>query len=108
MLSLKDGPCQGTYMCKRAPMFLRAVIDDKGKGDCLDQLEDMPAENEKVYVYMREGEAGTVHLNYGGGRGGWYALAEYKFLPKVDGEVLRDNQAWQTWATRAAEEELKE
>lgn len=108
MLSLKDGPCQGTYMCKRAPVFLRAVKDEKGAIDCLDQVEDTPTESEKVYVYQRISEPATVHLNFGGGKGGWYDLADYKFLPDVDGETLRKNETWQAWATRAQEEELKE
>jgi hypothetical protein len=27
MIKLKDGPCAGPYMVKRAPIFLRAVSD---------------------------------------------------------------------------------
>lgn len=89
-------------MCKRAPVFLRAVKDKSGKMDALDQVNDTPAENESVFVYEQQGEVGTVHLNYGGGRGGWYAMASYHYLPDVDGEALRDNKAWQVWATARA------
>lgn len=100
MLTLIDGPCKGTYMCKRAPVFLRAVkgLDNAGNCDCLDQLNDKPNSGEKVYVYERQGEAGTVHLYYGGNKGGWYALASYHHLADVDGEQLRDNATWQEWA----------
>lgn len=99
MLTLVDGPCKGTYMCKRAPLYLRAVKDKDGKTDALDQIEDTPRETEKVYIYQLEGQAGTVHLNFGGGKGGWYALGTYHHLPDVDGEAIRDNAAWQAWAT---------
>lgn len=98
MLTLVDGPCKGTYMCKRAPVYLRAVKKNDGKLDVLDQVNDRPADDEEVYVYEIVGEAGTVHLNFGGGRGGWYAFASYHYLPDVTGELMRDNAAWQDWA----------
>ncbi len=31
MIHLLDGPAKGTYMLKRAPLFLRAVVDKDGK-----------------------------------------------------------------------------
>lgn len=99
-LSLLDGPCEGTYLCKRAPLFLRAIVDEKGEKDCLDLVDDTPAESEKVYVYKREGAASVVHLYFGGNKGGWYALGQYRFMPDVDGEALRDNEAWQKWAKK--------
>lgn len=100
MLQLIDGPCKGSYMCKRAPVFLRAVKgkDNAGNTDVLDQVDDKPSDAEKVYVYELQGEASIVHLNFGGGRGGFYAMASYHYLPDVDGERLRDNAAWQEWA----------
>jgi hypothetical protein len=108
MLQLLDGPCQGTYLVLRAPAYLRAVLDDKGKKDVLDLVEDTPGESEKVHVYKREGGSATAHLNFGGGRGGWYAMAVYHYMPSVDGEKLRDNAKWQAWAlaeAKAAEAE---
>ncbi len=44
MLTLVDGPCKGTYLVKRAPIYLRAVkdIEDGIKMDVLDQIEDRP------------------------------------------------------------------
>ena len=104
MLTLVDGPCQGTYMCKRAPLLLRAVKgkDNAGNTDVLDLVDDTPTTGESVYIYKLEGEAGTVHLNFGGGKGGWYAFASYRYLPDVDGETLRDNETWQAWARAQA------
>lgn len=97
MLELVDGPCKGAYMCKRAPDYLRAVIDANGDIDCLDQIEDTPKSTESVYVYKRIGLAGTIHIHATKGSG-WYAMGTYNFLHDVDGEKLRDNQAWQIWA----------
>jgi len=102
MLNLIDGPCKGTYLAKRAPVFLRAVKgkDNAGNTDVLDQVEDTPSNAESVYVYHLQGEAGWIHLKMSPrSRSGSYALGEYKYLPDVDGEALRDNTAWQGWAT---------
>jgi hypothetical protein len=98
MLTLIDGPCKGAYLVKRSPMFLRAVQNAKGENDLLDQIEDTPAEDEKIYVYLMEGNPGTIHI-HGAKVHGWYALAQYHYLPNVDGETLRDNVTWQAWAT---------
>ncbi len=98
MIELKGGVCEGTYMVKRAPIYLRAVIDNEGKRDVLDLLEDTPKENESVHIYRLEGEAGVVHLNFGGGKGGWYALGNYHHMPNIEGEFLRSNNEWQKWA----------
>lgn len=97
-VELVDGPCKGNYLVKRAPVFLRAVHKENGENDLLDQVEDMPATDEKVYVYHMEGSPGTVHI-HGAKIHGWYALARYYYLPDVDGETLRDNATWQAWAT---------
>jgi len=101
MLQLVDGPCQGTYLVKRAPQFLRAVFGKDGKTDVLDQIEDTPEVSESVYVYEREGAHGWIHL-HGTKVHGFYAMGIYHYLPDVDGETLRDNPTWQAWATARA------
>lgn len=101
MLNLIDGPVQGVYACKRAPHFLRAVVDTNDEKDCLDQIADLPKLTERVYVYELQGEAGSVHL-HGSKISGWYALGDYKYLPGVDGEKLRDNESWQRWCSQQA------
>ena len=101
MLNLLDGPAQGNYMGKRAPLFLRAVTTDVAGAtvaDVLDQLTDTPAPTERVHVYKLEGAAGMVHLNRGGKGSGFYATGSYRHLPDVDGEALRDTAAWRQWA----------
>ena len=102
MLNLIDGPCKGTYLVKRAPVFLRAVKgkDNAGNTDVLDQVEDTPSSAESVYVYQLQGEAGWIHLlRSPRSRSGFYATGEYKYLLDVDGEALRDNSTWQEWVT---------
>ena len=102
MLNLLDGPAQGNYMVKRAPLHLRAVVTDVAGAtvaDVLDQLTDTPAPTERVHVYKLQGAAGFVHLNMGGSKkgSGLYATGVYKHLPDVDGEALRDTAAWREW-----------
>ena len=105
MLRLKDGPAEGIYTVKRAPLLLRATVDSNGKGDVLDQLEDTPAAGETVSVYRRVGEPNWVHINAKKVKG-FYAAAEYVHLPDADGEALRDNDTWRTWANANAPQYL--
>ena len=102
MIKLIDGPAEGAYAVKRAPLYLRATVDaGTGVRDVLDQLDDSPSEFEEVVVYKLEGEAGTVHLNFGGGRGGqrtgFYATGDYYHVPDVGGVDVRDREAWRRW-----------
>jgi len=103
MIRLLDGPAEGAYLVKRAPLFLRAVIDEQGEADVLDQLDDVPKPREMVYVYRLEGTAGRLHLHFGG-KGGWYAMASYRYLPDVDGEHLRGWKLWRDWCIERAGE----
>lgn len=98
MITLQGGPAQGTYMVKGAPILLRATLDANDKGDVLDQLDDIALPTERVFVYERIGKASAVHINMGRKGSGFYAVAQYKYLPDIDGEALRDNEAWRTWA----------
>ena len=106
MSMLLDGPCQGSFLVKRSPVYLRAVRNIKtGDTDLLDQLVDTPGKDEEVYVYkMEPGSNGTAHI-FARGKGGkslsgWYAMANYRYLSEVDGEKLRDNALWQAWCVR--------
>lgn len=98
MMKLVDGPAKGTYMVKRAPLYLRAVVNDKGGTDVLDQPSDSPLGNELVYVYSRIGEARNVHLSMADRRkSGFYAIAEYEWMDAVLGEELREKADWLEW-----------
>ena len=81
------------------------VVDSKGETDVLDQIEDTSNENEVVYIYKRQGSAGTAHVRGARNLSGWYAIGEYVWMPAVNGQELRDNPTWQQWATSQAEKE---
>lgn len=99
MLRLIDGPVEGTYLCQRAPLYLRGVIDLKTQEkDVLDQLDDEPESTENVFVYKRQGEAGWMHLLMSPrSKSGFYATGEYKLLDDIDGNILRETSSWRKW-----------
>lgn len=96
MIKLLDGPVAGTYMVKRAPVFLRAVVARDGKKDVLDQLDDEPSEDETIHVYELIGESGWVHINMGRKGSGFYATGDYRHVP-MDGEAVRPAIEWRAW-----------
>ena len=102
MLILNDGPAEGGYMVGRALLWLRAVVSAKGKTDVLDQLHDEPKPRETISVYRRitaPEQVGQVIARLSGRRGCVASVsAEYQRLPDVDGEAMRDTEAWRAWA----------
>ena len=107
-MTLLDGPAKGSYLVKRAPLFLRAVVNSAGKGDVLDQIDDTPAADETISVYRRVGEAGHVHLNMRDRRRtGFYALASYEWLADVDGETVRETREWHAWCSLEPKPEVR-
>lgn len=102
-----DGPAAGTdLLIRRAPTFLRVVIDPQGKVDALDQLEDEPGDDERIYVYRLEpGTRSVTFLCYRGkdrGRSGRYEIGDYRYVQGVDESVLRTREAWREWAGSAS------
>jgi hypothetical protein len=103
MVTFRDGPAKGqTLMLRRAPVLLRAVVTPAGEWNALDLLEDTPAEDEAVTVYVRATPATAVHLlvrGRGGRReGGWYQSAEYRIFEEQPAPVItRDNTMWREW-----------
>lgn len=104
MIKLDDGPCKGAYALGRAPVYLRATIDAQGKADCLDQLTDTPAEGERVHVYRQTEYRGPVIIHMARPRRAiWTHSADYTYLSDVDGEQLRETDAWRAWCNARAE-----
>ena len=102
-VELVDGPAAGRYSARRAPWFLRAVVDrTNGTRDLLDQLDDRPVPGEAVHVY--EAEPGSLwdpdmirrvqHVIICPPPG---ARGVYRHRPDVDGETLRETSAWRAW-----------
>lgn len=101
MIGFADGPAAGSVLAlHRAPTYLRVVISPSGKVDALDQLEDTPKPREAIHVYRLEAPATDVHINMGSTKrgSGFYKLGTYRHLPDVDGEAMRETDAWQEWA----------
>ena len=103
MLRFIDGPAAGrTLMCARAPVFLR-VVESEGKFDALDQLQDTPEPFERIHVYVKASDDGTIHLDYtdrnsGRRRGRWERCASYRHhTPQPDDATARATASWRTW-----------
>lgn len=95
---------------QRAPIFLRLVVDATGTVDALDQPDDSPKPDEKIYTFVRVGDFGTVHVDRtveGRRVGEWYKSAEYTcHSEQPPDEVMRDTGRWQEW-TKAAYEKMR-
>jgi hypothetical protein len=107
MTRFVNGPAHGaTLLLQRRPMpfQLRVTVkpgpDGKDVFDALDQWEDKAAADETLHAYEIFGEVGWCHMNFGGGKGGFYAMASYRYiLDQPDDATMRDNDAWAKWAT---------
>jgi hypothetical protein len=101
MSQLLDGPAGPTLLFnQRSPRFLRVVVDENGQVDCLDQLIDAPAEGEQILVYeVVQGSGGDyAHVTLDRPkRCVRVPLSSYRHRPDVDGETVRETDAWQAW-----------
>lgn len=102
MTKFNGGPANGqTLMLKRAPKFLRVTLKTergKPKFDALDQPNDTPEATERIFAYEQFGEVGSAHINMGRKGGGFYTLADYRFVPDqpTDAE-MRNSVKWEKW-----------
>ena len=104
MVRLLDGPAEGNSLkLRRAPVFLRVVIDNDRSVDALDRLEDVPQDDESIYVYkIRPETFGRYHLLVRGKNarthGGWWQSGDYDlFDDQPEDEILRDTAKWREW-----------
>lgn len=103
MTSFLDGPAKGKrLMLKRIPRFLR-VTESEGKWDALNEEGDTPRPDEKLHAYEFAIHHGNCHVNAGRGRGGFYAIVDYRHITvqPTDAE-MRDNGRWGVWCERKA------
>lgn len=114
MITFSDGPADGISLTlTRAPLYLRVVQSDKEVFDALDQLDDKPALDERVYAYKRTSEVTSVHTLSQDARGRrvgrWHVRAQYQFIPiQPTQEVLRDGTLWVGWTAMKHHEDTQE
>ena len=98
MIYLADGPGMGEYETHRAPSFLRFVTNPFDGGRyILDLIEDQPEPDELVSVYQKHGGPAMICDRSRRNGKGLTVWVEYRWLPDVDGEQLRDTDRWQAW-----------
>lgn len=105
MTTLIDGPAAAKrLMLRRCARFLRVVVNAKGEIDALDQPDDKPAADETIYAYEVVGKPGAVHLNTRGQPGGgFYPIAEYKFITEQPPQaVMMNRREWFDWTEQRA------
>lgn len=97
MIQFIDGPAKGTTLdLRRAPVFLRVVIDPVGDVfDALDQLDDVPKPHESIHVYRLIGQPTRYHVSLSPRRlSGCRYAAEYQFVAQQpDDLTMRDTAA---------------
>ena len=103
-VNFRDGPASGTILqLQRTPVLLRAVQDENGEWDALDQLDDVAKPTEKIVVYalLRQPTRAFVDGMRGGKRCGWQtSIAEYNVAPmQPDDATMRDNAKWREWCS---------
>jgi hypothetical protein len=103
MTTFSDGPAKGKrLMLRRTPIFLRVVVGPDGAVDALDQLDDEPRPDERLYAYRFVRDGGSVHINSrdasGRRNGGFYRIAEYAPVePQPADDQMRAWAAWVAW-----------
>lgn len=104
-VTFSGGPADARELAlQRAPLFLRVVVAGR-KIDALDQLDDAPRDDEHVYVYRCLWSTPPVHVCSRGRGCSVTVSASYEWLEDVDGEQLRDTEAWRAWATARGHEQ---
>lgn len=104
MTRFEDGPAADKWLeLERMPLFLRVCIGADGQVDSLDQIDDEPHADERLYAYRRQGEIGVVHIDRvnpqtGRREGIWRRMANYRLcLEQPDDGTMRDKLRWQEW-----------
>jgi hypothetical protein len=107
MVIFLDGPAKGQVLSlSRATVFLRVVHDNK-TWDALDQLDDTPKPDERIFAYQCSEYKGCAFIDGTGkdGRTGWRtAIASYQLVKDqpTDAE-MRSTFGWQKWCEAEAE-----
>ena len=104
MTRFLDGPAVESKMLllKRAPHFLRVVQGPNGDWDALDQLDDRPSADEKVFAYEMVGEPTFCHIRRDkrAGGSGLYRGGTYRIVAEQPtDEQMRSTALWRDWCS---------
>lgn len=102
MFRFLDGPAAGARLnLRRAPLFLRVVLDAGGEIDALDQLTDEPRETEAIHVYRQVLGTMSRGIACTRGRGGGcreFVSVDYRLHETQPTDYEARNQArWGEW-----------
>lgn len=103
MSKFHGGPADGRSLTlRRAPVFLRVVIDADGSVDALDQLDDFPASTEALHVYQKTSHPIVVFAcRRSKGKGCSHSVdADYEYYanqPSRDECDIRHTKEWREW-----------
>lgn len=99
MIKFIDGPARGIELnLRRAPKYLRVVIDDSGIVDALDQKQDVAKPNEKIFAYVMTLQ-GATRFRCGTKRGCIVEVdAQYRYCNKQPSDkIARNLKSWEIW-----------
>lgn len=113
MTKFLDGPAADVVLAlRRAPHYLRAVCRPDGKWDALDELDDEPANDERIVVYVMSSGPTHVHVQrrVNGRRAcSWHSGGEYRVVADQPSDsVLRSTPQWRAWVAEQCGHPLNE
>ena len=109
MVRLIDGPAADVELeLRRAPEFLRVVINFNAEVDALDQLDDEPKPSEKIYVYRLTGEPSHgIACSRGKGCKPFVAADYSLYRQQPPDWIVRNQENWRRWAMAAHDREAR-
>jgi len=96
-----NGPAIGVLLTlERIPLMLRVVVDEEGKWDALNEVDDEVKPGETVHVYRACGEPDQVHIDkveHGRRCGEWSQMLDYSHWPNPGAVHTQRTEDWCHW-----------
>ena len=111
MITFTGGPAEGKQLrFVRCPLMLRVVVNNRtGEVDALNEVADVPKNEESIVVYRCDRFEGTCHVSCRPrSQSYWSSIAHYTLLPKQPAEMLiRFRLDWERWCDENKEALMK-